>query len=666
MNKTFPFITIGERLKRSFLQSVSLVFILGAMAFFANKIVINKQLLEDSLIAQSRIIGSNCTAAVIFQDEKNAEEILKSLEYIQNVREGYILFNNGDPFVHYLRKGATPAHFSSTLMEFGINWDLTDLYLLQPILHNQRPIAMIYLRYDFTSILKTTLIEIFVVFGFLVILVFFSFILFSKTEKTISEPIQNLVKTMEIISESKNYSLCVSESGTGEISILAKSFNEMLEQIQKWNAELNDHKNNLEMKVSERTEQLNLLNRKLEEELSQRRITEAELRKKTEELTLASEALRRALEAEKRFLASVSHEIRTPMNFILGTIQILCETPLEITQAKLVENAYKSSILLLNLINDVLDVSKIDAGQMEFEKGEIMLKPLLMECLDLVAGNMKGNVELDHQIPDFPDVYLGDATRIKQIFLNLLGNSTKFTKKGFIKLYLVEKTESAPMHDQFKFCIEDSGIGIPRDRINSLGIPFRQFHGNNYGGSGLGIYLSRAIARYMNGGLMIESEEKIGTKVYVWFTLEKKPAAELTIKNLPPDRVRENFSELRVLLVEDESLNAIIAQKLLSTFFRINDVDNALNGIEAVRKAEGNRYDIIFMDIQMPEMDGVRATEEIRKSDKTTPIVALSAHAIKTEIDRALNAGMNDYVTKPIRPERLGEIFSRYCQKSRP
>jgi|GEM_PF-6571719 len=660
MSSSHPYFTIGEKLQKIFLRSIGIVFVLVTIAFFLDKLVLYKKVVEDSLFAYAKIIGENCSAAILFGDEKTANEILGSLKNIPDIVEGRIFLRNGQIFVQYLKLGEYPDSFSEDVFTFDTSWSARHFSLVYPIFQSTDMIGTVFLKYDFSNILWHLFFELLFATLFLGILIFLAYLLFSRFQKTVSEPIMDLVRTMDRITREKNYALRVSETGEGEVAILATGFNGMLNKIELWDQELGAHRKILEAEVAKRTAQLQDLNQKMVRELVQRKHTESELRIKTKELENASEGLHRALEAEKRFLASVSHEIRNPLNVILGSLEILMQAPIDAAQMKLVGSAHGSSVFLLSLINDILDVSKIDAGQMELNLEEFELRDVLMECLDLVHGRIKKNVNLQYEIPNCSDVVIGDSTRIKQIFFNLLGNSAKFTQEGYIKLYLVESDEIDSVSIRYKFCVEDTGIGISEKKIQIIGTPFRQAHSSHFGGSGLGIYLTKAIAKMMKGDLEIQSQEGYGTKVFVWFSMGKAPERKPAMGEATPVAPRD-FGNLRVLLVEDDEMNLMIVTGILSTFFSISSVETAINGVEALERLKTNTYDIIFMDIQMPVMDGITATKKIRKSGIAIPIIALSANAFLTEIEKAKDAGMNDYITKPIKSDRILEVFKKYC-----
>lgn len=238
-------------------------------------------------------------------------------------------------------------------------------------------------------------------------------------------------------------------------------------------------------------------------------------------LKKTSDDLNASLSAEKKFLASMNHEIRTPLNAINGFIELLRKTSLNTKQREFVSNIYVSSDHLLSLINDVLDVSKIEAGQMELTESEVDLEALLMETVMLTSARVKAGVELKIEIPELDFLVNIDALRFKQIFVNLLSNAAKFTKKGFIKLSLDEIKEQADDKVWMKFCVQDSGIGIPKEKVPQLFTAFSQAHSSSHGGTGLGLYLSKSIASVMGGTISLESIEGEGSTFFIEVLLTK-------------------------------------------------------------------------------------------------------------------------------------------------
>lgn len=655
--------SIQRKLIRVNLIAFGVAFLLLTLALVVEVISEFKKHLVNNIVTQAIIIGKNSTAALSFNDPKAAEENLSSLRGIPTVEQAVMYSREGVVFAQYRRSGVQsdiPRLSGSLNGEYRHHFSGGRLHVFHPIFLADETIGTLYLRSDlkglYSLVLKNGATVVVIASLSLVV----AFLLLSKLQKRLTVPLFDLFRVMQEVSRTKDYSLRVPLRSDDELGTLALGLNEMLEQIEKWGREREMHRLHLEKMVILRTAELEAANRRLQEELSERIKTTEELGRKTGELAKTSEDLRFALESEKRFLATMSHEIRTPLNAVIGFGDILLSTPLDDYQNHLLSNSQKSAHHLLSLINDVLDVSKIDAGQLELKSEYFDIEELLGECLTIVSSSSVKKVQWLHDIPPMDFLVKGDSLRIKQIFLNLLGNAAKFTEEGHIRLFQVSREEPPSGSMKFLFCVEDSGIGIPPERIGSLFSPFRQVHSAHYGGTGLGLYLSRSLARMMDGDVTVESSEGTGSRFYVSLTLQTAPKTAPG-KREPQDplSLRDKYCHLRVLVAEDVEMNIFVIRELFRKFFSL-EPDIARDGNEAVAMAQGNRYDMIFMDIQMPLLDGIGATRAIRKAGITTPIVALSAHAISDDMESARRSGMDDYIIKPVKKESIGRILQKY------
>jgi signal transduction histidine kinase/CheY-like chemotaxis protein len=370
--------------------------------------------------------------------------------------------------------------------------------------------------------------------------------------------------------------------------------------------------------------------------------------------------------AKSQFLATVSHEIRTPMNGILGTTELLLDSPLSPSQRHYARTAHSSATALLALVDDVLDLSRIEAGKLTLRQAVFDLRALVGEAVDLMAAIARDKpILLDCSLPpDLPERVVGDPLRLRQLLVNLLNNAVKFTDRGRID---VEVTRLGPEADgalRLRFDVRDTGIGIAPEHLGSVFEAFTQADASTtrrYGGSGLGLAIAKDLVDLMGGRLGVHSEVGVGSTF--WFELPLQPAAPEPEEPLDAVALDEGALSAHVLLVEDDEINKMVVEAMLTRLGCAVDV--AEDGEAACAAAARTRYDMILMDCHMPLMDGFEATRRIRDDEAgrqraRTPIVALTADALAGDRERCLAAGMDDYVTKPVSSATLADAVQRW------
>ncbi len=668
---------------------LTLFFVVTALTLYEKQSV--KKNLMTELASIADVMGLNNGAALLFSDDQTAKENLSFLaakpsiatatlfdqagiiraSYHRNTSE----FADGTSNVNSIDPQQIRDQFPQVVQSKTIHFFEKKgyLHIIRPI-HSQNMLMGYIHLVDDMQTLSDRLISYYKLLGVVVLITFlFVLIMASKLQRLFTEPLFKLMHSMESVTSEKNYSLKMPEGGKDEFGILMSHFNKMLHEIQSRDQALQNYSTDLEKRVAMRTT-----------DLSQAKMA---LEKTVKDLEAAKNSAEAANQAKSRFLANMSHEIRTPMNSVLGFLTLTLEDEsLPDHHKEHLAIAHKSANSLLVLLNEILDLSKIESGKHTIEEKPFSLKRMLVNIIEPLAVKAKEKkLALTYELSTGSiDMVMGDFSHVSQILTNLIQNAIKFTEKGAIAVNVtlpppdasLQLPQSQAQDDNtqvipVRFSISDTGIGIPQDRLDTLFDAFTQADGSTtrrYGGSGLGAAVAKQLVVLMGGKIWVESSIGEGSTFY--FIIPFKAVSDRTQSiSLPLSTeqttrnktTQESVHDVgRILIVDDipENIRLITLYLKRQNFF----IETCQSAPEAIELLDQERFDLILMDIHMPQMDGVEATRHIREHEKEkgyrTPIVAVTASVMSDEIARYFEVGMDGVVQKPIKFKQLDTVIN--------